>query len=154
MGLTVHILKERKVTRVMGCALRRQLSVPGAGFSMVVADFERPIAFQSCYVSFIAVVGFVWLLNRLPHFLRSGSSRAEVKAAHVMVLARATSFAAAPALFQLPHHHYHLEDDPFRASTIPKLLAVGFDDVLMYAKMAAKTNRSMVMMWYGRMRHG
>jgi hypothetical protein len=34
-GLFVHILKHRKVTRVMGCALRRQLSVPGFGFSMV-----------------------------------------------------------------------------------------------------------------------
>ena len=30
----VHILKERKVTSVMGWALRRQLSVPGLGFSM------------------------------------------------------------------------------------------------------------------------
>jgi hypothetical protein len=30
-----HILNDRKVTRVMGCALRRQFSVPGAGFSMI-----------------------------------------------------------------------------------------------------------------------
>lgn len=32
--------KERKVTRVMGCALRRQLSVPGAGSSILFGSID------------------------------------------------------------------------------------------------------------------
>ena len=39
-GGGVHMRKERKVTSVMGWALRRQLSVPGVGFSMIVVAVD------------------------------------------------------------------------------------------------------------------
>lgn len=45
-GDGVHILKERKVTRVMGWALRRQLSVPGFGFSMLFGSGQFVVVIE------------------------------------------------------------------------------------------------------------
>ena len=69
MVLRVHILKERKVTRVMGCALRRQLSVPGAGFSMFSAPNERFVVIQKLLGGRHCVCSHWVVLEQAPIFL-------------------------------------------------------------------------------------
>ena len=68
----LHILKERKVTRVMGCALSRQLSVPGAGLSMFAIAIEVLLSSEDCYERAIVVILREKLSDRLPNFLRPG----------------------------------------------------------------------------------
>ena len=53
-GRGVHILKDKKVTRVMGWALRRQLSVPGLGFSMLCGFVQYFVVIERLSASSLA----------------------------------------------------------------------------------------------------